>query len=106
MPVTIGPGSWYETHEEFLLSCADALAEKTFEVRGAVVEDLVQMGYTVTIGVYPQCTTPSSYAAKPYTKLVNRDLPINTSSTIGANHWEALEHLLGFAARIANEKGL
>lgn len=106
MPVTIGPGSYYETHEEFLRSCADALTEETFEVRGAVIEDLVGVGYTVSIGVHPQCTIPSSYAGRPWAEIVNRDLPINTSSTVGANHWEALEHVLGFAAKIANEKGI
>lgn len=106
MPVTIEPGYYYESHEEFLESCADALSRQVGSMnRAVIIDDLISAGYTVTIGIYPQCIS-ADYAGKPWAELVNRDLPISTSPSIGSNHWEALINVLEFASSIAKEKGL
>jgi hypothetical protein len=91
-----------ETAPELLRSCRDCLAEMTMELFGAVISDLVEHGFTVSIGRYPEVTRPASYQGKLYAQVVNRDIKLNVSTDgeRDENKMDVLARALDFAASV------
>lgn len=96
-----------KTHADLLASCSDALAERHHEINSQVISDLLDAGYTVTLGVYPQ-KDGRHYAGKPYAHVVNRDVEINFEVVQGTDKdaWDVLADCLRYASERTAERNI